>query len=345
MNDRPLKKVLASWYASDDELRAIRDAVGDGVEIVGPEGRPTLSRYECSLRSIQPHLCDADAIIGWVIPEGSLEQAASLRLISWLHAGIDELDLAELARRGVRVCNIRGANAIAVAEHAMALLLAIAKRVPMKHAAMREGRALAVWEPHTRGASLHGRTVAIIGLGEIGQRIAQRLAGFEMRVIAVRSDPSKDAKHVDAVHGPDALIDVIREADFVILALPITAHTEGLIGREQLAACKPGAFLINIARGNIIDESALAQALSDGRLGGYASDVWWNYTNSFPATYHFPVPSRTGIQHLESVVGSGDQGSNAEGVLQRVIEFGTRSLAEFQAGAPLSLEVGLARGY
>ncbi|HEY4427991.1 MAG TPA: NAD(P)-dependent oxidoreductase [Solirubrobacteraceae bacterium] len=342
---RPLRKVLATWHATEQEIASIRDAVGDGVEVATPHSEAGLSRYECSLEAVAGQLEDADAIVGWVLPRGALARMRTLQLVCWLHAGVDELDRAELMRRGVRVCNVRGANAPAVAEHAVALLLAAAKRVPLKHQAVREGRRVALWEPGSQAYMLAGRTVTIVGLGSVGSAIAQRLSGFDMRVIGIRRDPSKGGRHVDVVHGPERLREALGESDYIVLSLPITETSERMLGADELAAVKPGALLVNIARGNIVEEAALRDALDAGTLGGYACDVWWNYTDSFPATYHFPTPSRTGLHMRDSVVASGDQANNAEDVRERDIEFGVRSLRQFQEGLELTLEVDLERGY
>jgi phosphoglycerate dehydrogenase-like enzyme len=345
VSTQPLKKVLVTWHATDAELATIAAAAGDEVELAVPAGPVGLSRYECSLGSLAEHLPDAEALIGWVLPRGALVQAPALRLLCWLHAGIDELDGAELARRGVRVCNVRGANAPAVAEHAVALLLALAKRVPIKHQAVREGRRVPLWEPGSQGFMLAGRTVTIVGLGSVGAAIAKRLSGFEVRRIGIRHDPSKGGEHVEAVYGPERLRETLAESDHVVLALPITPATERMFGREELAALKPGALLVNVARGNLVDEGALADAMDRGTVAGYACDVWWTYTEAFPATYHFPTPSRTGLHMREAVVASGDQANNAEDVRERDIEFGADSLREFQQGRRPALEVDLERGY
>jgi phosphoglycerate dehydrogenase-like enzyme len=340
----PPRTVLATWYPTEVELSALVAAAGPEAEVHVPDGAPGLSRYECTLASIALYLPDAEAIIGWVLPRGALEMAASLRLLCWLHAGVDELDLAELSRREVTVCNVRGANAPAVAEHAVALTLALAKRVPAKHRAVVEGLRVPLWEPGHQGAMLAGATATIVGLGQVGAGIARRLQGFEMRLIGIRRDPSAGGP-VDEVRGVDGFGDALAESDFVILAVPITASTEGLLGAAEFALLKPGALLINVARGNIVEEGALAAALESGQVGGYGSDVWWNYTESFPATYHFPSPSRTGLHRSDAVVASGDQANNAEGVRELDIEFGLRSLRQFGAGDSPELAIDLERGY
>jgi phosphoglycerate dehydrogenase-like enzyme len=345
MSAGPPRKVLATWHPTEKELAEIVAAAGPGAEVLTPDGPPGLSRYECTLGSIASHLPEAEAIVGWVVPRGALALATNLRLLAWLHAGVDELDLAELGRRGVVVCNVRGANAPAVAEHAVALTLALAKRVPVKHRAVVEGLRVPLWEPGHQGAMLAKATATIVGLGQVGAGIARRLQGFEMRLIGIRRDPTAGGGPVDEVRGPDGFRDALAESDFVILAVPITAATQGLLGAAEFAVMKRGALLINVARGNIVDEAALATALESGQVGGYGCDVWWNYTESFPATYHFPSPSRTGLHRSDAVVASGDQANNAAGVRERDIEFGLRSLRQFGAGERPELAIDLERGY
>jgi phosphoglycerate dehydrogenase-like enzyme len=171
------------------------------------------------------------------------------------------------------------------------------------------------------------------------------MSSFDMNIIAVRRNPDRGGKNVSAVYGADRLHYALAQADYTVLAVPITNKTTAMIGEAELAACKPGSCLVNVARGNLIDEGALRRALDSGALAGFASDVWWNYTNSFPATYHFPTPSRTGLHLLDSVVASGDQAGNADDVLERDIEYGSRSLGEFQAGQSPTLRVDLGEGY
>ncbi len=131
----------------------------------------------------------------------------------------------------------------------------------------------------------------------------------------------------------------------MLISTPITRDTDQFFGPAELAAIKPGAFLVNIARGNLIQEFPLHEALKSGRLAGYGADVWWTYNNCFPATYHFPVPSRTGIHKMPNVLGTGDQGGNAEDVLARNIGRTIESLAEFHAGRPLTWGIDLDLGY
>jgi phosphoglycerate dehydrogenase-like enzyme len=339
-------KVALTWYARDDELAPIRAALPAGARVVAPAERPHLSRFETSYEDVAGLAADADALMGWVLPPGTLDAAKRLRALVWLHAGCDELDFGALKRRGVQVANVRGANAIAVAEHAMALLLGLAKKLLVKHQAVLEARWTPGWDPRYAGVLLEGKTLAIVGLGQIGSAVARRAKGFDMRVLAVRRHPARGGTpHVDAVYGREDLHRALSEADATVLAVPITRETVALIDDDAIAAMKPSALLINVARGNLVLERALHAALTEGRLAGYATDVWWHYEHALPATYHFPIPSRTGIQRLPNVLATGNQASHAPEIRARCLAMGTESLVAFARDEPMPRTVDLDLGY
>jgi phosphoglycerate dehydrogenase-like enzyme len=258
-----------------------------------------------------------------------------------MHAGCDELDFATLKSRRVTLANIRGANAVAVAEHAIALLLGTSKRLPQSRDAVLSSRMAAYYAPGQHSALLAGRTVGLVGLGEVGTAIATRLQAFDMTVIATRRHPERSSGDVRATYGPDALHEMLRLSDYVVLAAPLTKDTLGLFDRTAFAAMRPGAFLVNIARGNLVQEAALAGALESGRLAGYRSDVWWFYDNAYPASYHFPVPSRTGIHLQSNVLGTGGQASNAAGVVEASIAMAADNVSDFVNQRPLPGKVDL----
>src|SRR5262245_23988415 len=192
---------------------------------------------------------------------------------------------------------------------------------------------------------LEGRTLLVVGLGQIGSGIAKRAKAFDMKVMAIRRSPERGGDHADSMHGPSELPSLLPFADYVVLARPSTSESDQFFGEAEIAAMRSHAFLINIARGNLVRELPLSQALQEDRIAGYAADVWWNYTNSFPATYHFPVPSRTVLHKLPSVLGSGDQAANVEGIVGRNIDRGIQALVEFAGGRPLTGEIDLDLGY
>src|SRR5262245_43420828 len=245
-----MRKVLLTWQATAEEIARVRAALPAGTEVAAQRIAPTLSRFDATYASLAADARDADAVMGWVLPPGILEIARELKLISWLHAGCDELDFPALKRRGIRVTNLRGANSTAVVEHAMALLLGCAKRLIMKHRAVVEGTALPLYQDGIQGLMLEGRTLLVVGLGQTGSGIAKRAKAFDMKVIGIRRNPERGGAHVDSIHGPGELRPLLAVADYVVLALPLTGESDQFLGEAEIAAMQSHAFLINIARGN-----------------------------------------------------------------------------------------------
>ena len=249
-------KLLLTFGATEDEIARVRDGLPAGCTVVAPTTHG-MTRFEVSHADVAELCPEAEAFLGWVVPPESWAAAPRLGALAWLHAGCDELDFDMLGRRAIQVCNIRGANAITVAEQAMTLMLGVARRVAERHQWVQEGHWQPTWHPDYTGVALEGRTLAIIGLGMIGTAIARRAKAFDMRVIGVRRHPERGGEFADSVQGPHALHEVLAEADFVILATPITSETVGFIDAAAIHCMKPSAFLINIARGNLIAEQAL----------------------------------------------------------------------------------------
>lgn len=202
-----------------------------------------------------------------------IERAPRLRFIQSISAGVDQYDRAALARAGIRLASAAGVNANAVAEHAMALVLALARRLPEA----RDNQARRVWrgmisDPGQREAEVAGGTLLIVGLGRIGSRLARLAKAFDMRVLATRRDPEAGSGAADVVGGMEALSEFLPQADYVVLACPLTPQTERLMNAETLALMRPGAALVNVARGRCVDEPQLIAALQEGRLAAAALD-------------------------------------------------------------------------
>jgi glyoxylate reductase len=216
---------------------------------------PTPEQLRAGVADVEGLLC----LLSDRVDEALLEAAPQLRAIANYAVGYDNLDLAAIAARGIAAGNTPGVLTDATADHAFALLLAAARRlVPAEHA-VRAGE----WEPWNPtawiGADVHGATLAIVGAGRIGQAVARRARGFEMRVLTVgRGDDLRAA---------------LAQADFVSLHTPLTDETRHLIDASALAAMKPTAILVNTARGQVVDQVALARALRDGAIAGAALDV------------------------------------------------------------------------
>jgi D-2-hydroxyacid dehydrogenase (NADP+) len=221
------------------------------------------------------HLPKADVLVVSGLWKNELAGIASkLKFIQSISAGTDQYDKVLLRQRGIRLASAAGVNAEAVAEHAMALMLALCRRLPeaRDHQQARHWRGM-ISQIGAREDQLTGQTLLIVGMGRIGGRLARLAKAFDMRVIATKRDPTTGSAGADAVFGHDRLHDVLGEADVVVLACPLTPETENLIDGAALAAMKPTAHLINVARGRVIDEAALIGALQQGRIGAAGLDV------------------------------------------------------------------------
>ena len=197
-----------------------------------------------------------------------LERAARLRVVARVGVGHDSVDGDAAAERGVAVAIAAGTNAGTVADHALALMLALVRKVTAQDAATRAGR----WDRvgAMTPTELPGKAVGLIGLGRIGRAVARRLGGFEARVLG--HDPFVPA--VDGVEMLPRLEDLLREADIVSLHVPLLPGTRDILGAGRLRLLKPGAFVVNTARGGLLDEAALFEGLRAGSIGGAALDVF-----------------------------------------------------------------------
>jgi phosphoglycerate dehydrogenase-like enzyme len=222
-----------------------------------------------------------------------LERAARLRFIQSIGAGTDQFPRDALTRRGIRLASARGVNARAVAEHATALMLALSRRLPEA----RDNQAKQVWrgmigDLSQREDELAGKTLLIVGLGDIGGRLARLAKAFDMRVIGLRRDPALGHGAADAAHPVADLLRLLPEADIVALTCPLTPETENLINTAALARMKPSAYLVNVARGRVVDEAALTEALAARRIAGAALDV----------TVEEPLPPSSPLWGMEHVL-------------------------------------------
>lgn len=225
--------------------------------------------------TLENRLGEADVlVISGLWYDGLLDRATKLRFIQAIGAGTDQFPLEELKRRGMRLASARGVNYRAVAEHAMALILALTRRLPEA----RDNQAERVWrgmigDLSQREDELGGKTLLVVGLGQIGGRLAQLAKAFDMRVVGLRRDPAGGRGAGDAVHAMGEFKPLLPEADFVALTCPLTKQTENLVDAAAFARMKPSACLVNVARGRVVDEAALVEALAARRIAGAGLDV------------------------------------------------------------------------
>ena len=196
------------------------------------------------------------------IRANAIERAYSLKVIGRAGAGLDNIDVDAAQKRGIKVVNCPDANTRAVAEHTMAMMLALARHLPEADTSLKEGR----WEKNKlMGTGLFGKTLGIVGFGRIGREVAIRAQAFGMKVLVNQRRPTPELNLEAKVQAVD-LNDLLQQSDFVTLHVPAKPETEHLIGAEQLALMQPTAYLINTARGTVVNEAALLDALNRGLI-------------------------------------------------------------------------------
>lgn len=264
------------------------------------------------------HLADADALIvrsAVKVSDAVLTQAPKLRVIGRAGVGVDNVDLDAATSAGILVMNTPGGNSVSVAEHTVALMLSLARSIPQANASMKAGK----WEKKKfLGTELRGKTLGIVGLGSVGREVAKRARAFEMRIVAF--DPyvnPEQAKNTDA-----ALVDLQRlyaESDYITLHTALTPESRQMLSTAAFEGMKPGVRVINCARGELIDEQALAEAMKSGKVAGAALDVF----EKEPPDANDPVLTMDGLVATPHIGGSTEEAQEIVGVriAEQVLEY------------------------
>lgn len=278
---------------------------------------------------------DAEVLLLGSVPASVLDhvvaRSPSLRWIHSASAGVDRVTTPAVRERGLAVTNARGVFSRPIAEYVVMMSLAIARRLPQLLELQRER----TWQP-LRGRELAELTIGIVGYGSIGEEVARLLEPFGCRILATRRHPERgtDRPGVE-LYGLDDLGEVLRASDIVVVAAPLTDETAGLIGVEQLGEMREDAWLINIARGRLIDEFALRRALSSGWIGGAVLDVF-NEEPLSPDSPLYDTPNLLITPHTSWA---------SERVAERSVDLFVENLRAFRAGEPMRNQVDLEAGY
>lgn len=292
------------------------------------------------LRARAPKLDDAqleafgraEVLLGLDAPFDVAEVAPRLRWIQAMGSGVGQFAASRLAESGILLTNAAGVGAPSIAEFVIARVLAIWKDFPAL-AALQAKRS---WTRH-QGRLLLGATMGIVGLGAIGSEVARRAKAFGVRVVASRRSfrPGMSAPDVDELCGPDALHALLGQSDVVVLAAAGTAETERLIDASAIAAMKPGAVFVNVARGNMVDERALAEALRSGHLSAAAIDV----------ALEEPLPVESALWDVPNLHISPHSSASQDRYFEMCFEIFLDNLAAYVAGRSMRNVCDLARGY
>ncbi|HEY4252470.1 MAG TPA: D-2-hydroxyacid dehydrogenase [Roseomonas sp.] len=254
--------------------------------------------------------------------------AKRLKFIQSISAGVDQYDPAVLRAHGIRLASAAGGNANAVSEHAISLILAISRRLPEA----RDNQAKKFWRGMQgdfwkREDELGGKTLAVVGLGRIGGRLARLARAFGMHVIGLKRDPSTGAEGADEVHAIAKLHEVLPRADYVALCCPLTPETQGLIGTAELALMKPSAHLVNVARGKVVKEAELIAALNAGTIKSAALDC----------VEEEPLPEASPLWTMPNVFITPHTGGETCAYEDNVLDFLMENLGRLQRGEDLLL--------
>lgn len=260
---------------------------------------------------------DAEIIVEHRMPMEHLERASSVAWIQSLSAGVNRYDLEMLEQRDVMLTTASGVHAQPVAEHVLGFMLHFERDFPE----FRRQQDSATWRRFAPG-ELKNQTAGILGVGEIGSRVAELASAVGMRVVGMKRDTSTHNEAIDELYTPDDLHTVLSTSDYVVLALPLTDETTGLIGADALASMKDDAVLINIARGEIVDQRQLLVALREGYLGGAALDV----------TDPEPLPQESPLWDMDDVIITPHIAGGSPAFPRRCAEIFTHNFEQYSDG-------------
>ncbi len=301
-------------------------ALAERLRAALPDREVVVWNREDELRSGLP---EVEVLLAFRPPRGVWAGATRMRLLHSMGAGVDGVLPAPDLPARVRIANARGIHGPQMSEFALALVLALAKRVPQ---ALEQQRAHA-WKPY--GVTmLAGRTLGILGFGSIGAAVAERARAFGMRVIGTQRAP-RPSPHAELVLGPRETDRVLRESNVLVVLLPLTPETRGAVGARELALLPEGALLVDLARGGIVDESALLAALRSGRLAGAALDVFAEE----------PLPASSPLWDAPNLIVTPHVAGLSPDYMERLTEIFVDNLAREESGLPLRNAVDRERGY
>jgi phosphoglycerate dehydrogenase-like enzyme len=331
-----LSPILSARYRAQD-LERIR-AAAPGARIV------TLSREGLTDEAVE----DVEVLLrGWLSSDAFDRLLARAPRLTWVHsasAGVERALTPAARSRGLVITNARGVFSRPIAEYVLMMILAVSRRLPGLLELQRER----TWQP-LEGVELRDVTVGIVGLGSIGRAVGALATAFGCRVVAVRrradegsrpsatDDESRSFGEVmlDRVGGPELLPELLGESDFVVLAAPLTPETQNMIDADALAAMKPSAWLVNIARGALVDDRALLNALRDGQIGGAVLDTFRDE----------PLPPTSPFYDLANVIVTPHTSWSSGRVLDRSVELFCENLRRYASGEPLLNVVDPSAGY
>lgn len=324
--------ILSSYLLDEENNRRIEEAIA----AAGGRFIPAPASRDERIAQQEERIGEADILFAGRITEEQLARAARLR---WIHvpwAGVNTLlSVAPLRASDIIVTNSSGVMSDSVADHVLGLMLALTRDLP----AQIRAQARRSWEPYEvndrRRQILRGKTLGILGYGAIGKDVALRARAFGMRVIAMKRDTTMKPAELDELYAPEELDRLLAQSDIVVITLPLNDTTRGLIGRRELELMRPTAFLINIARGAIVREEEIIEALRARAIAGAALDVFEKE----------PLPADSPLWEMENVIVTPHTAGGYEGFWQATVDLFIDNLNRYLRGEPLRNVVRKEAGY
>ena len=282
-------------------------------------------------------LPECDVVFGWAIQKRNFATASRLRWIHVAAASVAPLMFPELIESDVIVTNGRGTHSDAMAEHTLGVMLTFVRKLHLARDAQRRGEWIAesMWRDDPPFGRVAGSTVGLVGFGSIGQAIGRLARACGCRVLAVRRRPALDPSPADEQWGIERLDELVERADWLVLAPPLTPQTRGMMSRERIARMKPGAVLVNLGRGSLVDEPALIEALAARRIAGAALDVFQQE----------PLPKESPLWAMPNVVITPHVSGFGPRYWDRVMDLFRRNLRAYLDGRPLENVIDKRAGY
>ncbi|MBN1937509.1 MAG: D-2-hydroxyacid dehydrogenase [Anaerolineae bacterium] len=313
-----------------DHLDNVTDAQRAEIQHLAPNLRLLVSEDKAEIEKA----IDQIEVATRRFPHDLLPRATQLCWYQQWGAGADWLArYPQAVELPFTLTNASGVHPIQITEHIFALLLAFARGLPRAV----QAQAQSEWDRAEGGNifELYGKTMLLVGVGAIGERTAEVAAALGMRVLGIRRNADQSAPHVEAMYGPDKLLDLLPQVDFVVLTIPFTPETKGLFGRREFEAMKPAAYIVNIGRGGTIDEAALVEAINRGWIAGAGLDVFEQE----------PLPADSPLWATPNMIVTAHYAGRTPHYEERAIEIFLDNLRRYTAGQPLRNVVDKKLGY
>lgn len=331
MKQREINTILITYgfMLSDESVR--KDHI-DAIQTAAPSAKLVITRSKADWEQQKDEIGPRVDVLFGMNPGQWHQKLPNLRWSQQLGAGADWLSAyTDFVNSDVILTNASGVHGIPISEHILALMFALSRKI---HDSVRN-QTLHEWDRRGNLGEIEGSTMGLLGVGAIGSKTAQKAKALGMKVLGYRRNPGQSDPNVDEMFGPEGLNDLIARSDWVVLTVAATPETDGLIGENQLRAMKPSAYIINIARGKVIDEEALIAALGKKWIAGAGLDVFARE----------PLPEDSPLWDMKNVIITPHFAGATPYYIDRLMDIFTENLRRYQAGEPLINVVNKTLGY